>query len=75
MAPNPFVNLTRYGRRRKPGRASFQHPTRQGLRHQPTRIRLLRTLGITLGSSLKCNTQSLLEYCIDVQKIFTADGS
>jgi hypothetical protein len=37
LLPNTLVNLTRYGRRRKPGRAGFQHLARPGLQHLPTR--------------------------------------
>ena len=35
LRPNTLVNLAYTSRRRKPGRASSQHPARPGLRHLP----------------------------------------
>ena len=44
--PNPSLNRTRYGRRRKPGRRQSYYRRRPGLRHLPPRSGLTRTLGI-----------------------------
>lgn len=39
--PNPSVNATRYGRRRKPGVCQFHHRHIPGLRRLPPRARYL----------------------------------
>jgi hypothetical protein len=37
VKPNPSVNLTRYGRRCKPGLSQSYHRLSPGLQHLPTR--------------------------------------
>ncbi len=37
MTPNPSLNLTRYGKRRKPGLQHMVHHRSLGLRRLPTR--------------------------------------
>jgi hypothetical protein len=37
LMPNPSVNLTRYGRRRKPGLSQLYYCLSPGLQHLPTR--------------------------------------
>ena len=54
LRPNTLVNLAYTSRRRKPGRASSQHPARPGLRHLPAqagyRVRLALFGVVTKGT-------------------------